>query len=736
MTQDDIDALDDMMQNVGPNGEDAGISMSNAARNTARDFDRGRQTYTMGLQWKRDAWDVNFDWTYGDEQNDQYLRRWVMSTPQIARNDERYVTELVIDFDDQNFNRSYPTIGHLESFVAIGARGDERVGTENRYIPRDQQIHVGGLNVDWQGEYWNVNWDVGYAEQHTKRYDHQVGTQLGSEDDDRYYEDECCWQGLDAWFDQSDFYVTAGLTGINADDTRVPFDPTDPSLYVFRRVWYTLTEEWTDDTSTRIDFSRSFDNTPFIDSVMFGLAWNERDARREKARWRENEPEGRGGDLTPIDNGDFVSQYNFVTIRNYRPDIAGAVHDFSFLDNRDPVFDPIWALPDDALNTIQSNEYVVTEEVLSYYLQIPFSGERYRGNIGARYVDTKQSGVGWVGGTTLNEDNTELLDVYEEARTKRDYSDLLPSANIAFDLSDTWVLRLAGNKALTRPDPLDMTSYLDLSTIEDLGDEDEIGSGSGGNPSLQPYYTDSYDLSLEWYPETGGAYALGFFYKDVDGWIARGRNEEYYTAPVGVDGDGDGRFRERDITDGIPGNGGDYYEVREELYSIRRMVNTDGGTIKGMEFAFHQPFDAFTDSFLQYFGINGSMTYVDAKMDAVVPENNLPISLRGTSEWSGNLVFYFEKQKFSTRLAMNYRDDFLFQEAEDPDRHDEWTEGSTILDLNMDYRFNKRWVLRFSANNLTGETRTRYWQTAGTNRFSDDRDNGQYYTLELRYRSN
>lgn len=72
---------------------------------------------------------------------------------------------------------------------------------------------------------------------------------------------------------------------------------------------------------------------------------------------------------------------------------------------------------------------------------------------------------------------------------------------------------------------------------------------------------------------------------------------------------------------------------------------------------------------------------------------------------------------------MNYRDDYLFQEAEDPYRHDEWTKGWTIWDLNMDYRFNKRWVLRFSANKLTGETRIRYWNTP-TKPFSDDRDNG------------
>jgi TonB-dependent receptor len=350
-------------------------------------------------------------------------------------------------------------------------------------------------------------------------------------------------------------------------------------------------------------------------------------------------------------------------------------------------------------------------------------------------VQTEQIGTGFVGGTTLNEDGTELLDEFSPVTTKRTYNDPLPSFNIAYDLTDSFVMRFAANKALTRPDPLDLTSYLNLGEFEDDEDEQELGTGTGGNPDLEPYYTNSLDASFEWYPESGGAYALGFFFKDIDGWIARGRSEEFYTVPVGVDGDGDGEFSENDITDGVPGGGGDYYEVREELYSIRRKVNTDGGRVKGVEFGFHQPFDAFSDGFLRYFGVNGSLTFVDAEMEAVVPENNLPISLRGTSEWSGNLVAYFERKKFSVRLAANFRDDFLFQEAEDPDRHDEFTEGSTILDLNMDYRFNRHWLLRFSANNLTGETRTRFWDTAGTNRFSDDRDNGQYYTVELRFRS-
>ncbi len=122
-------------------------------------------------------------------------------------------------------------------------------------------------------------------------------------------------------------------------------------------------------------------------------------------------------------------------------------------------------------------------------------------------------------------------------------------------------------------------------------------------------------------------------------------------------------------------------------------------------------------------------------MDAIVPERGTPVSLRGTSEKSGNLVFYFEKKKFGARLAANYRSDYLHQEAEDSDRFDEFTDGRTIVDLNLDYVINKRMKLRFTANNLTQEQRTRYWDVP-SKVFSDERDNGLDYVLEFRFNTN
>jgi len=736
MTQADINDLEAMGAGAGPNGEDAGISMFNAARNSAREFDRDRQTFTTGLQWQSGNFDVNFDWTYGHETNDQFLRRWVMSPANTARRDEEFITSLTIDFDDQDYTRTAPTIGTLLAYEIVGARGDERVNTENRWIPRTQDIHVGGLNVDWSNDVWTINGDIGFAEQKTERFDNQIGTQLNSDDRNRFNRDPR-FERLNGWFDGTGGYPSASWTGVDEFGVETPFDPTDPSHYFFTRAQRTLTNETADDISARLDFTRVLESRDdgdlisFFDEVQFGVAWNERNGTRDRGRYRD----GRDGDILDIQEHDLITAYETVLIQNYLPDISVAVHDFLFLSTHDPVFDPIWALKGNELPNEPAQGFDVTEEVTAYYLQLPFSGEAYRGNIGVRYVDTSQTGLGFEGGTTLSADGTELLDEFTPRVTHRTYTDTLPSFNIAFDLTDDVVLRFAGNKALTRPDPIDMTSYLDLGTFEDDDNSSDVGSGRGGNPDLEPYRTTSFDASLEWYPERGGSYALGIFHKDLDGWIARGRNLEVFTTPVGVDGNGNGEFDEDEILGGpdcavAPC---DFYEIREEPYEIRRKVNTDGGTIKGAEFAFHLPFDSFSDGFMQYFGINGSVTYVDAEMDAVVPENNLPISLRGTSEWSGNLVAYFERDKFSARVAYNYRDDFLFQEAEDDFRHAEWTKGSEIIDVNLNYRFKKNLLLRVSANNLTGVTRERYWATTGTNRISDDRDNGQYYTIELRY---
>jgi len=541
---------------------------------------------------------------------------------------------------------------------------------------------------------WTVEGDIGFADQTTDRLLERLRGRL-----DRSlprFEDGPN-PGVSATYDIRSGYPIAHVFDSFGEEV----SPLDTSHQYFDLLESNWTHEEAEDISARIDFTKALDSRDdgdlfsFFDEVQFGFAWNEMEFGRNLM---EVEYDGPDFDLTtvrPAYGSDIMTDIN----------VPGFVHDFAIFDINDPQF-RAWLDAPGRRQVGQGGTFDVTEQITAIYIQGNFSGEGpvpYRGNIGLRHVETDQTNVGWVGEGS-GDDFIPADPDHPLVTTAREYDHYLPSFNLAFDLSDDWVLRFAANKALTRPDPIDMSSRLNI----DLEDEEDF-TGSGGNPNLKPYTTVSFDAAIEWYPERGGSYAVGLFTKDLESFVARGSSDEL----VGVD-------------DGAGG-------IRYDVYDVSRPVNTDGGTITGVELQFHTPLD-FLPGFWQYFGINGSYTYVDAKMDAVVPDRGTPISLRGTSEKSGNLVLYFEREKFGARIAANYRSDYLFQEASDTDRFDEFTNGRTIVDLNLDYIIMKNMKIRLTANNLTEERRSRYWDTPGQY-YSDERDNGRTLVLEFRYAS-
>jgi TonB-dependent receptor len=605
------------------------------------------------------------------------------------------MTSLTIDYGDENLTQAEPFIGTLTGFTAEGLSGsrvEPLLAGLYRRVPRSSDVNVGGLNVEWSNdEDWIVNFDLGYADQDTNRVLERLRTRLD--------------RGQDLYNDVTAIYDIAG-TGypiaqlFDAEGNEI--SPVDTLHQKFNLLERTITTEHGQDTSFRVDATKLLgdrndgDLISFFDEVQFGVAWNEMEYGRELM---VSEYDGPDFDMSLIQPAAGNNILNDITV-------PGFVHDFAIPDIDDPAFEDY--LENTTYHVDQEGWYNVSEETTSFYIQGNFSGEGrmpYRGNFGFRHVETDQTNFGWVGEgegedfVPADPDNPQVL-------TTRNYSEVLPSFNIAFDISEDKVLRFAANKSLTRPDPIDMSSRISFNDLADEGDD----RASGGNPNLQPYTTNSFDAILEWYPEVGGSYAVGLFYKDLESFISSGSSPE--TVMVANEA-------------GV---------LVPRVLDVRRPVNTDGGTITGLELQWHVPFDVFSEGFLQYFGVNGSYTYVDAEMDAVVPDRNVPITLRGTSERSGNLVMYFEREKFGARVAANYRSEYLFQEASDTDRFDEFTHGRTIVDFNMDYLINENMKLRFTAGNLTDERRTRFWNTPGRY-YSDERDNGRQYVVEFRYTS-
>ena len=86
-----------------------------------------------------------------------------------------------------------------------------------------------------------------------------------------------------------------------------------------------------------------------------------------------------------------------------------------------------------------------------------------------------------------------------------DTTDILPSLNLTYRLTERMNLRLAASRTVTRPDlrelaPFEFTDFVGGRTIF-------------GNPELERTKIDNYDIRWEVFPELGGVVAISGFYK-------------------------------------------------------------------------------------------------------------------------------------------------------------------------------------------------------------------------------
>ena len=83
-------------------------------------------------------------------------------------------------------------------------------------------------------------------------------------------------------------------------------------------------------------------------------------------------------------------------------------------------------------------------------------GEGWRGNVGVRWVQTEQTSDANNPSPAGSIEN--VFGNYDPISVDHDYDDILPSVNLAFDLTDDVVLRFAAARVMARPDYTDVTS--------------------------------------------------------------------------------------------------------------------------------------------------------------------------------------------------------------------------------------------------------------------------------------
>lgn len=261
---------------------------------------------------------------------------------------------------------------------------------------------------------------------------------------------------------------------------------------------------------------------------------------------------------------------------------------------------------------------------------------------------------------------------YEASKT-----DFFPSLNLKYSATDNLVLRLAGQRGVSRP------AYGAIRVGASINDTASPGTIGGGNPALRPEYTWGVDASIEYYLPGNGMISVAGFHR----WVS---NVLYQSqAPVGTD---------------FYNFGG----VDRSGYWLSGTYNGDKGKLYGVEFNLLKQFD-FLPGALSGLGFQGNLTLLDGDFDTPTEKN---IAFQGMSKTVANASLFFEKYGISARVSYQWRSDWL--DTLGGLGAGEYRKGYENLDVSLRYSLNDNLTLFADLANLTNETYIAYQGTTAT----------------------
>ena len=314
---------------------------------------------------------------------------------------------------------------------------------------------------------------------------------------------------------------------------------------------------------------------------------------------------------------------NFPTGIWYWSPAQLAAYDDAFT-NRDPIGRADW-----------TSDYGLEEKDAAAYFQANFKSGDLSGNIGLRFVQTKESVVNNVGVTLPPAPApvppgviaTSAFGPYEQVTTDNTYNDFLPSANLKWDISPDLVGRFAASQAMARPDYSSLAGSTSLGAPP-AGPTSPPGSASGSNPNLKPVISTDFDAGLEWYFAPKSLLAADVFYMNLHDYISYGSVLQTYT-----------NFNTA------------YPNGFAAPYDVTVPVNANG-RVYGAELNYLQPIT-------ENFGVEANYTYADGVQTSnVTSANGTGDALVGTSKTTYNVVAYYETARFTARVAWSYRSAF------------------------------------------------------------------------------
>jgi len=316
-------------------------------------------------------------------------------------------------------------------------------------------------------------------------------------------------------------------------------------------------------------------------------------------------------------------------------------------------YDPLQ--PSD-VSEVWSGEMRLKERDSAAYAMANLQGSSWRGNLGVRLVRTRESSTSNLPADLYPDRTPEGANnangMFVPVTTEHTFTNVLPSANLRFDLSKDLVARASMARVMSRPDYGALVSAVNL--------DDNLHTGSGGNPDLKPILSTNTDLSLEWYYAPKALLSVGLFYMDMSSYVAYGNIQRDYV----------------DRSHTLPGQ-----PPLVATYTLSVPTNI-GATNRGIELGWQQTIGSI--------GGQVNYTYTNGK----VSDGSQMV---GNSKNTYNLVAFYDDGTFNARLAYTYRSSFLAGLNNASIQHMD-NEGDLAASLN--WKFDDHVSFTFDALNL------------------------------------
>ena len=405
----------------------------------------------------------------------------------------------------------------------------------------------------------------------------------------------------------------------------------------------------------------------------------------------------------------------------------------------------------------------VSEVIESLYANFNFehetaNGGEVRAQLGLRYEDVTRSSIGAAAlpvatiwgfgdygyeGVAYGPQRINMVDGPVQTFVDTGASDsFLPNFNISYEFAENKIVRFGASKTLSRPALETLSSSFTMSSYTPFTPRQVFS----GNPNLQPYTSENFDVAYEHYYKEGSYFAVNYFRKDISDYHGSGQGTTSFNnvadvtaggLNAGIDNNVNDAFCQWTASQGywgcapwvnqvqdyawiagtgfsfgcaasgrseagcVTSTGGDGNAVfvgsaadGDPLaqFEVFRPVNKYDGTLDGFEVSVQHLFD-------NNFGVLANATLVGGDTDVDAAYVGEQFALPGFGD-AANLSVFYEDEKYSARISYNLKaETYAGMDSYNP----LFVEERGQVDFSASYNVNENSVVFIEAQNITDE---------------------------------